>query len=84
MSGKLHAPAALPPGKEPPRTRWVRGWVGPKAGMDTVVTRKILSPPGIESPNPDHPARSLVAIPTEPSLVTVRKLEVIYGKFNAA
>jgi hypothetical protein len=29
-SGQLHAPAALPPGKEPPRTHWIGGWVGPR------------------------------------------------------
>jgi hypothetical protein len=30
VSGELHAPAALPPGKEPE----VVGWVGPGAGLD--------------------------------------------------
>jgi hypothetical protein len=39
--------------------------VGPKAGLDTVVKRKIPGPR--QGSNPDHPARSLVAIPTEPS-----------------
>jgi hypothetical protein len=29
VSGQLHAPAALPPGKEPPGTHWIGGWVGP-------------------------------------------------------
>jgi hypothetical protein len=27
VSGQLHAPAALPPGKEPPGTYWIGGWV---------------------------------------------------------
>jgi hypothetical protein len=26
---------ALPPGKEPPGTHWIGGWVGLKAGLDT-------------------------------------------------
>jgi hypothetical protein len=32
----LHAPAALPAGKEPPGTHWIGGWVGPRAGLDDV------------------------------------------------
>jgi hypothetical protein len=31
VSGQLHAPAALPPGKEPPLPV---GWVGPRTGLD--------------------------------------------------
>jgi hypothetical protein len=42
VSGQLHAPAALPPG-ENPSTRWIGGWVGPRAVLDTVVKRKIPS-----------------------------------------
>jgi hypothetical protein len=45
VSGQLHAPAALPPGKElliP--IGWIRGWVGPRAVLDAVVKRKIPSP----------------------------------------
>jgi hypothetical protein len=44
VSGQLHAPAALPPGKEPPGTHWKGGWVGPRAVLDAVVKRKIPSP----------------------------------------
>jgi len=40
VSGQLHAPAALLPRKEP---LWMGGWVGPRAGLDTVVKRKIPS-----------------------------------------
>jgi hypothetical protein len=40
VSGQIHAPAALPPGKEP----WIGGWVSPRAVMDAVVKRKIPSP----------------------------------------
>jgi hypothetical protein len=37
VSGQLHGPAALPLEKEPPRTHWIGGWVGLRAGLDTVV-----------------------------------------------
>jgi hypothetical protein len=50
VSGQLHAPAALPPEKQPP-VPIIRGWVGPRAGLD--VTEKIeISCPCRES-NPD-------------------------------
>jgi hypothetical protein len=41
MCGQLHIPAALPPGKKTPGTHWIRGWVGPRAGLDD-VKRKIF------------------------------------------
>jgi hypothetical protein len=42
-----------------PNTHCTVGWVGPKAGLDTEVRRKILSPlPGFEPRSPDRPARS--------------------------
>jgi hypothetical protein len=44
VSGQLHTPATLPPGKEPPGTHWIGGWVGPRAVLDAVVKRKIPSP----------------------------------------
>jgi hypothetical protein len=33
VSGQLHAPAALPPGKSP-GTHFIGGWVDPRAGLD--------------------------------------------------
>jgi hypothetical protein len=48
VSGQLHAPSALPPGKEPPRTHWLGGWVSPRAGLHDVEWRKILTLPGLE------------------------------------
>jgi hypothetical protein len=36
VSGQLHVPAALPPGKE----HWIGGWVGPRAGLDDVRREK--------------------------------------------
>jgi hypothetical protein len=46
VSGQLNAPATLPPRKDPRYTldSWIGGWVGPRAGLDMVVKRKILSP----------------------------------------
>jgi hypothetical protein len=43
VSGQLHAPAALPPGKDP-GPHWRGGWVSPRAVLDAVVERKIPSP----------------------------------------
>jgi len=36
---ELHAPAALNPGKENADTRWIGGWMGTRAGLDTVARR---------------------------------------------
>jgi hypothetical protein len=36
VSGHLHAPATLPPRKEPPD--WIGGWMGTRAGLDAVET----------------------------------------------
>jgi hypothetical protein len=39
----------LAPGKGAPGTHWTGGWIGPRAGLETEVRGKILSPlPGIE------------------------------------
>jgi hypothetical protein len=42
---------ALPPEKGP-RYHWTGGWVGPRAGLETEVTGKILSP--LRGSNPDR------------------------------
>jgi len=39
-SGQLHAPAALPPGKNS-STKWAGGWVSTRAGLDNLEERKI-------------------------------------------
>jgi len=39
MSGKLHLPAALFPGKDPD-THWIEDWLGPRAGLDAVAKAK--------------------------------------------
>jgi hypothetical protein len=44
-------------------THWVGGWVGPRTGLDAVAKRKIPSP--FRESNPNHPAHSQVALPTE-------------------
>ena len=45
MGSKLHAPAALPPGKRP-GTHCIGGWVGPRAGLDGCG--KSRPPPGFD------------------------------------
>jgi hypothetical protein len=59
VSGQRHAPAALEPRGKDLRYPRTGGWVGPRAGLDTQATGKILSPlPGIEHRSSGHPARS--------------------------
>jgi hypothetical protein len=40
------------PGEIAPGTHWIGGWVGPRAGLDDVETRKFLTLPGLETPTP--------------------------------
>jgi hypothetical protein len=51
VGGQRHAPVALSPGNRP-GTHCVRGWVGPRAGLDGCGKS---SPTGIRYP--DRPAR---------------------------
>jgi hypothetical protein len=41
VSGQPHASSALPPGNGP-RTYWIGGWVGSRAGLDAEIRGKIL------------------------------------------
>jgi hypothetical protein len=42
VTGQFHTPSALLPGERAPDTHWIRGWVGPRAGLDDVEKRKFL------------------------------------------
>jgi hypothetical protein len=55
VSGQLHVMAALPPGKERLVSITIGGWVGPRAGMDAVVKRKISSLYRNSNPRPYSP-----------------------------
>jgi len=44
VSGQLHIPTGLPLGERALDTHWIGGWLGPRAGLDMVVKRKIPSP----------------------------------------
>jgi hypothetical protein len=37
-------PGGFTPRERAPSTHWIGGWVGPRAGLDAVVRRKIPSP----------------------------------------
>jgi hypothetical protein len=37
VRGQLHAPVALPPGKDPAGTHWLGRWVSPSDGLDAVA-----------------------------------------------
>jgi hypothetical protein len=71
MSDQLHAPAALPPGKEPPGTHWTWGWVDPRAGLDE---KKIIDPSGTWTPTRRSSSPYPVAIPTELSRLPLARL----------
>jgi hypothetical protein len=61
VSGLSHDPVAprFTPGERTTGTHWTRGWVGPRAGLDTEARGKIILPlPGIEPRSPGSPARS--------------------------
>jgi hypothetical protein len=51
VSGQLHVPAVLPPGKSP-GTHFIGGCVDPRAGLDDMEKWKILTLPGLELPPP--------------------------------
>jgi hypothetical protein len=42
-SGQIYDPAALPPGRNP-FTHWIRGWVGPRIGLDVLEEGKNFLP----------------------------------------
>jgi hypothetical protein len=51
-------PGRFTPRERAPVTHWIGDWVGPRAGLDVVLRRKIPSP--CRDLNPDHSARSPV------------------------
>jgi hypothetical protein len=65
------------PGERTPGTHCTRGWVGPRAGLDTEATGKIISPlPGFEPQSPGRSARSQTIhwlnFPAHPAVLGVR------------
>jgi hypothetical protein len=47
FSWPRHAPTASPPWKSP-GTHWIGGWVDPRAGLDDMEKRNLLTLPGLE------------------------------------
>jgi hypothetical protein len=75
VSGQLHAPVALPPGKQPSVTIVQEAGLAPETFLILWRIEKNLLPlPGIEPRHLSRPARSPVPIPTVLSL----KSSVIY------
>jgi hypothetical protein len=59
VSGQLHVPAALPPGKDLRLgTHLVGGWMGPRTGLDALGKSKFFPLPGLELRPLGHRARS--------------------------
>jgi hypothetical protein len=50
-------PGRFTSGERAPSTHWIGGWVGPRAGLDDVEKRKLLTLPGLELRPLGHPAR---------------------------
>jgi len=50
VSGELHVVATLLPREEPPGTRLIGGWVGPKPRLHVLEMRKISFPARIFTP----------------------------------
>jgi len=65
VSGQLHAPTDLTPGKDY-NTHWMEGWVGPWASVDAIEKKKFLLYSCRQS-NLGRPALSLVSVQSEPS-----------------
>ncbi|PNF32255.1 hypothetical protein B7P43_G17689 [Cryptotermes secundus] len=63
-SGQLHVLAGVPLGNNP-GTHWTGDWVGSKASVDIVKTRKISSQSRIKSWFSSHPASSRTIILTK-------------------
>jgi hypothetical protein len=56
---QLHAPVAVPLWKEFPVMDWKGGFVGPRAGLDAMASRKMSLPlqeikSGLSKPEPSH------------------------------
>jgi hypothetical protein len=54
-------PGRLTPGGRATATRWIGGWMGPRAGLDVVARRKKFHHYLSQELNPGHPAHSLVS-----------------------
>jgi hypothetical protein len=50
-------PRRFTPGERSPGTRWIRGWVDPRVGLDEVEKRKFLTLQGLELRPLGRPAR---------------------------
>jgi hypothetical protein len=74
---QLHAPVALLPGKEPPVSHWIGGWVGSKAGLDDVERRKFFILPRLGTAISRLSSPQPVAIPTTLSRLLIQSVHTI-------
>jgi hypothetical protein len=73
VSSQIHAPAAFSPAEGAPGTYWIEGWVGPRAGLDSVTKTLYTCRDGIPGPA----LRSIVSLLSE-----MRQLSINTGLFG--
>jgi hypothetical protein len=69
VSGQIHAMVSLPPGKELPARE---GWVGFKAGLDTVKRKISCRTPAVQ------PIPAPTPTTTEPKLICIQCVTGLY------
>jgi hypothetical protein len=82
VSSQLHAPAALPQGKEHSVPIEHVAWVGPRAGLNVVERTEIFAKPRIESRFLGRPACSLVIKPTILRYMVVDNYVTYLGSYD--
>jgi hypothetical protein len=62
-------PGRCTPGERAPGTRWIEGWVDPRASLDDLEKRKFLTLPGLE----------LRQFPRRRQALTIQQMSCCYG-----
>jgi hypothetical protein len=71
VSNQLHDPGGFTPRERAPGTQWIGGWVGPRAGLDTVVKSNIPSPCWDSNPRSSSPQPSATLLSYPGSNISV-------------
>jgi hypothetical protein len=71
-------PGRFTPTERAPGTNWIGGWMGHRAGLDTVLKRNTPSPSRDSNPRSSSPQRCAIPLSYHGSLSIIR----LYFKFN--